>query len=99
LSDCAKPEGQPVPPNVSKGQFEVGSGSTKFRLFTLYGLANGWTTKSKFHLAITPILKISTRKERFKRSQQKKMIKLLTLKRNPLCPKPHFLNVFGPTER
>ena len=72
------------------------------RLYTLYGLVRMWTTKSTFlQPSLTLVLKLLTRRKRKRcqRSQQRRMIKLLTLKRNSLCPKPHFLNVFNPVRR
>ena len=69
--------------------------TVKSKPFTLYDEAREWTTMSKFHQTI-PIMK--TKKKRM--SQQRKMIKvLLTIKQNPLCPKPHFLNIFKPIRR
>ena len=58
--------------------------TTKSRPFTLYSPARACKTKSNFHMIITPIMKISTRRKRKRpqRSEQRKMIKLLTLKKN-----------------
>jgi len=64
----------------------------KSTLFTLYSLVRGWTTKSKFHLTITPILKISTRRKReiLEESTKKNDKVIVDTKGKPFVPKAPF---------
>ena len=89
------PRGQSAPQNTLKGQFEISSDSNS-QIQAIHTLWSGKRVDNQVQDPPNNPNIVKEKEKRNQRSQQRKMIKLLlTIKRNLLCLKSYFLNVFN----